>query len=262
MLQKPHTTVLAVALAAGLLSAGCNSVAATAVATAPAVGTRWVVMVDGSQSVCAAGGSQAAFWADAAGRLVFDRVSRGDTISILRLGSASAFDAPAFEARVPIAAPGFVGADVEMKARVDTRRVKAEAAAAFKELVSRCGRERWSRLLDGLDRLPKRTTANLQVLVFTDGVESTPDFDLERVALTAETMDALAGRVLARPGWGPDRLRGARVTFVLPRFEHLDRAGADKVLLEAFWRRVLESAGARLASFDNSILAADDDQQS
>lgn len=242
-----------------LLAAGLSVMAALAAigcsvhAEPHESGRSLFVFLDLSASITSA---QRALWEREGARLA-NGLPDDSSIAIYAIHDHTMDTARLFEAEIP--APLADGTRSAAEKQKAARKAAREGAlAAILGALDSGGDAQRTDIFSAINRIrPPRDGRHLQIIFFSDMLNSTPDFNMELPGSLARSnlMDRVA-QLAQRHSWHSAQLAGAEVYCVLNSISSGKRGPAiDRLTQQAFYQALFESLGARLISYDTNISA-------
>jgi hypothetical protein len=214
-------------------------------------GRRLVIFVDQSASIDQA---QRCLWQADADRLT-ELVGGGWAVTIYGIHDRTLDAAPLFDAEVPAWSEDATF-DIARAQKAALVQVRRDAAAALHAALQVEGGASRTDLFAGIDRIRSDTRRRPTTIVyFSDMLNSTSDFDMERANLLIRGgfSDAIQ-RLAERHRWRPDTLAGDDIYCVLNSIESGRRPPAvDRLTQRSFYERLFSTLGAHLAVYDTHL---------
>jgi hypothetical protein len=236
-------------IALGLAIAVAPGCRLTAAPTATA--TDHVMFIDQTGSVSA---REREAWAATADD-VLGRLGLGDSIVILPVHDQTLNAAPLFQARVPAQEVSLEGL-AHGKRRL--KQIRDAAQRTVRQALQSGKQARASDLVAIVDRVAAARSAGagrvMRVYVFSDMVHSLPPVNLERTALKADDIVPAVAKIGNEARWRGGMLSGVKFFCVLNGIDSGQRNTVnDRRILGEFWRVLLTSVEAELASFNTHL---------
>lgn len=244
--MKHSYTVLGLTACAVLAASGCSAGAK------PRLSGRDVyVFLDLSGSIDP---PQRARWERSAEAL---GMSLGDdsSISVYAIHDRTMDEARLFGAEVPVPVADGTRTSAELQ-KAARNAARKGAAAAIKSALENGGQAASTDIFSAIDRVGHpHANRRLQIYFYSDMLNSTPDFDMEKPgSLQRAGFSDRVQRLAKRHAWRPEQLAGAEVFCLLNSVESGARGPAvDRLTQRAFYGVLFESLGAKLVSYDTDI---------
>jgi hypothetical protein len=231
-----------------IASSGCSAHGESHVS-----GRSLFVFLDLSASITNA---QRALWKHEAARLA-KGLGDDSSIAIYAIHDHTMDAARLFEAEIPapLADGTRTAAESQKAARSEARK---GALAAIASALDSGGNAPRTDVFGAIDRIrPAPDGRRLQIVFFSDMLNSTPDLDMEIPgSLTRTNLQEHVGQLAQRHSWHSGQLAGAEVYCLLNSIASGRRGPAvDRLTQQAFYRTLFESLGARLIAYDTDISA-------
>lgn len=231
---------------AAIATSGCS-----AHGEPPGSGRRLIVFVDLTASIT---DGQRALWKRDAARLA-GGLGDDSSIAIYAIHDRTMDAAQLYSAEIPaLVADGTrTAAERQKVSRRDAR--KGALAAVIRALDSGVNAPRTD-VFGAIDRVrPVRDRRRLEIIFFSDMLNSTPDFDMEVPgALTKSSIASRIGQLARKHSWHSGQLAGAEVYCLLNSIESGRHGQAvDRLTQRAFYEALFETLGARLMAYDTNI---------
>jgi hypothetical protein len=231
-----------------LAASGCSAHGESRVS-----GRSLFVFLDLSGSITDA---QRTLWKREAARLA-NGLGDDSNIAVYAIHDHTMDAARLFEAEIP--APLSDGtrtaAEKQKAARSEARK---GALAAIVGALDSGGQAPVTDVFSAIDRVHStRDGRRLQIVFFSDMLNSTPDFNMELPgALSRSTLRDRIVQLAQRHSWHSGQLAGAEVYCLLNSIASGRRGPAvDRLTQQAFYQALFESLGARLIAYDTDISA-------
>jgi hypothetical protein len=223
---------------------GCGGETQSAVLPA---GTRQLVWVDLSSSVSE---PQRQAWLHQAETIIKGLIG-GDTIAVFGVHEATPGAAPLYLGHLPAVSPEAPLRE-KIRAQEMQHKVREQARAMFGQALSGWAKAQRTDLFGALDRLkPDEKSRPTVLYFFSDMLHVTAELNMEKTPL-APHMQTLVDKVIAKHGWPSSLLNGTTVHCILPGVRGHSGVNSRQVL-ERFWGLLLQSLGARLATFETHL---------
>jgi hypothetical protein len=178
----------------------------------------------------------------------------GDAVTVLELHSNSAQSAAVFDRELPAVSPNaalperIAATNTAMKARKQLLQI-------LESLFSSPRNANWTDVLGVFDRVRTDSRRQMLLVLLTDAVHSTPEFDLGRTRIVDVQFQEVLQRLAKVQAWRPDQLMGTRVYFVLPSLGGVNRHRPinDRATLQRWYQTLVAGLGGELASFSTDI---------
>lgn len=162
-----------------------------------------------------------------------------------------------FEAEIPAPVSDGTRTAAE-KQKAARSAAKKGALAAIVGALEGGGQAPVTDVFGAIDRIrPGSDGRRLQIVFFSDMLNSTPDFNMEVPgALSRSTLRDRVVQLVQRHSWHSGQLAGAEVYCLLNSIASGRRGPpVDRLTQQAFYQALFESLGARLIAYDTDISA-------
>jgi hypothetical protein len=193
------------------------------------------------------GPAERARWRPIAERSI-NLLAPGDTLLALQVHDHTVDAAPLFRGVMPTQPDAGAPLDEQRDFKRQLMKFRADATQALQQAFD--GQALITDLFGVLDRLPSGSYL-ADVILFTDGLNSTQELNLEKTRLTEELMPEVIQKLGKNHRWTGQTLAGVSVRIVLPSRAAGDRNNFvnDKSTLSVFYRTLVESLGGQLKTF-------------
>lgn len=207
---------------------------------------RLMLAVDHSKSILPA---QMATWKQTA-QNVTNCLMPGDAVTVVALHSNSGQSAAAFEREFPVE-PTNATIPVRIAVHNEIVTSKKQLRGVVDSIFSAPNDARWTDVFGVFERIPPDSKRQTLLVLLTDAVHSTPEFDMERTRLVEGKFQETFQRLARVYAWPPAPLKGIRVYFVLPSLSGQNRHFAvnDRATLSRWYQSLVNELGGELASF-------------
>jgi hypothetical protein len=175
-----------------------------------------------------------------------------DRLEIFPIHENTRDSAPLFANNFPT--PRGTTIDAKRKFAQERRAFRQQAEAALTEAFRAEPKAQITDLFSLLDRVRPDSRATLLV-IFSDGLHSTAELNLERVLLKPDRFPELIRTIAQKHNWHRQTLDHTKVDVILPSVGCCNRTKPvnDREILERFYQSLIDALGGHLEVFDTHM---------